>query len=142
MNLTQSQIKKDYSADIAKFVENGGQIKPAVNTNKAEFNHFNPDTALKNAERPSSHQNAVLRQRADNLNQKSYTPVAACKSCGTSERSVRSNLCLECDRRRAKAKMGVNKKTVLAVGAYLVNSKKTVEFVQGNKKYILKVEEV
>ena len=45
--MISNQIKPDYSADIAKFVANGGEIKTAVNTNKAEFNYCNADTVCK-----------------------------------------------------------------------------------------------
>ena len=107
-----TQIKPDYSEAVAQFVANGGQIKPAVNTNKAEFNYCNMDTVLQSAERPNSHQNHILRTRAEKQGLKSYKPVAPCRSCGTSERSVKSNICLECDRRRARAKTGLSLKNL------------------------------
>ena len=44
------KIKPDYSDAIAKFVANCGEIKSAVNTNKAEFNYCNADTVLQKAE--------------------------------------------------------------------------------------------
>ena len=137
-----TQIKPDYSEAVAKFVANGGQIKPAVNTNKAEFNYCNADTTLKSAERPNSHQNHVLRTRAEKQGLKSYKPVASCRSCGTSERSVKSNICLECDRRRARAKTGLSLKNLEAIGHYLLGKGESVEFTSGGKKYVLKVEVV
>lgn len=138
--MLNNQIKQDYSADITKFVANGGEIKTAVNTNKAEFNYCNADTVLQSAERPNSHQNAVLRKRAENRGFKSYTPVAPCRSCGTSERSVKSNICLECDRRRARFKTGLSLKNLEAVGHYLLGKGESIEFTSGGQKYILKVE--
>ena len=135
-----TQIKPDYSEVVAQFVKRGGQIKLAVNTNKAEFNYCNADTTLKSAERPNSHQNHILRTRAEKQGLKSYKPVAPCRSCGTSERSVKSNICLECDRRRARAKTGLSLKNLEAIGHYLLDKGKSVEFTSGGKKYVLKVE--
>ena len=137
-----TQIKPDYSEAVAKFVANGGEIKPAVNTNKAEFNYCNADTVLQSAERPNSHQNHILRTRAEKQGLKSYKPVAPCRSCGTSERSVKSNICLECDRRRARAKTGLSSKNLEAIGHYLLDKGKSVEFTSGGKKYVLKVKVV
>lgn len=79
-----TQIKPGYSDKIAEFVKNGGEIKQAVNTNKAEFNYCNADTVLQSAERPNSHQNHILRTRAEKQGLKSYKPVAPCRACGTS----------------------------------------------------------
>jgi hypothetical protein len=138
--MIRTQIKPDYSEAVANFVANGGQIKPAVNTNKAEFNYCNADTVLQSAERPNSHQNHILRTRAEKQGLKSYKPVAPCRSCGTSERSVKSNICLECDRRRARAKTGLNAKNLEAIGHYLLEKGESVEFTSGGKKYVLKVE--
>lgn len=140
--MLNNQIKQDYSADITKFVANGGEIKTAVNTNKAEFNYCNADTVLQSAERPNSHQNAVLRKRAENRGFKSYTPVAPCRSCGTSERSVKSNLCLECDRRRFRAKIGIAENKLAQVGEYILHNNMEFAFTSDGKKYVLKVEEV
>ncbi len=137
-----TQIKPDYSEAVAKFVANGGEIKLAVNTNKAEFNYCNADTVLQSAERPNSHQNHILRTRAEKQGLKSYKPVAPCRSCGTSERSVKSNICLECDRRRARAKTGLSLKNLEAIGHYLLGKGEAVEFTSGGKKYVLKVEVV
>ena len=136
------KIKPDYSDAIAKFVANGGEIKSAVNTNKAEFNYCNADTVLQSAERPNSHQNHILRTRAEKQGLKSYKPVAPCRYCGTSERSVKSNICLECDRRRARAKTGLSLKNLEAIGHYLLSKGEAVEFTSGGKKYVLKVEVV
>src|SRR5699024_9873957 len=111
-----TQIKPDYSDAVANFVAKGGQINPAENTNEAEFNYWNADTTLKSAERPNSHQNHVLRTRAEKQGLKSYKPVAPCKSCGTADRSVKSNICLECDRRRARAKTNMSVKSLEAIG--------------------------
>ena len=136
----ETKIKPDYSEAIAKFVKSGGQIKQAINTNKAEFNYCNADTAIKSAERPNSHQNHILRTRAEKSGLKSYKPVAPCKSCGTSERSVKSNACLECDRRRARSKTGLSAKHLEAIGHYLLANNEVVEFTSGGQKYILRVE--
>ena len=136
----ETKIKPDYSEAVAKFVKSGGQIKQAVNTNKAEFNYCNADTAIKSAERPNSHHNHVLRTRAEKSGLKSYKPVAPCKSCGTSERSVKSNACLECDRRRVRNKNGMSAKNIEAVGHYLLEKGESVEFTSGGQKYVLKVE--
>lgn len=138
--MINNQIKSDYSADVASFVKNGGVIVPAVNTNKAEFNYCNADTVVKSNENPSSHQNHILRTRAEKQGLKSYTPNAPCKSCGTSDRSVKSNICLECDRRRARAKTGMNAKNLEAIGHYLLEKRESVVFTSGGKKYVLKVE--
>lgn len=135
-----TQIKPDYSEAVAKFVANGGRIKPAVNTNKVEFNYCNADTTLKSAERPNSHQNHILRTRAEKQGLKSYKPVAPCRSCGTSERSVKSNICLECDRRRARAKTGLSLKNLEAIGHYLLSKNESIEFTSNGQKYVLKVE--
>ena len=135
-----TQIKPDYSDAVASFVAKGGQIKPAENTNKAEFNYCNTDTTLKSAERPNSHQNHVLRTRAEKQGLKSYKPVAPCKSCGTADRSVKSNICLECDRRRARAKTNMSVKSLEAIGHYLLGKGESVEFTSDGKKYVLKVE--
>ncbi|WP_162689709.1 hypothetical protein [Acinetobacter sp. CFCC 11171] len=135
-----TQIKPDYSEAVAKFVANGGRIKPAVNTNKAEFNYCNADTTFKSAERPNSHQNHILRTRAEKQGLKSYKPVAPCRSCGTSERSVKSNICLECDRRRARAKTGLSLKNLEAIGHYLLSKNESIEFTSNGQKYVLKVE--
>ena len=136
----ETKIKPDYSEAVAKFVKSGGQIKQAVNTNKAEFNYCNADTAIKSAERPNSHHNHVLRTRAEKSGLKSYKPVAPCKSCGTSERSVKSNACLECDRRRVRAKNGISTKNIEAVGHYLLEKGESVEFTSNGQKYVLKIE--
>ena len=134
------QIKQGYADAIAQYLARGGKITPAVNTNKAEFNYCNADTAVKSAERPNSHQNHILRTRAEKSGLKSYKPVAPCKSCGTSERSVKSNACLECDRRRVRAKNGISAKNIEAVGHYLLANNKVVEFTSGGQTYVLKVE--
>ena len=136
----ETKIKPDYSEAVAQFLANGGEIKQAVNTNKAEFNYCNVDTAVKSAERPNSHQNHILRTRAEKSGLKSYKPVAPCKSCGTSERSVKSNACLECDRRRVRAKNGMSAKNIEAVGHYLLEKGEPVEFTSGGQKYVLKIE--
>ena len=134
------KIKADYSSDIEQFLQNGGEIKSAENTNKAEFNYCNADTVLQSAERPNSHQNHILRTRAEKQGLKSYKPIASCGSCGTSERSVKSNICLECDRRRARAKTGLSVKNLEAIGHYLLDKGESVEFASNGQKYILKVE--
>lgn len=136
----ETKIKPDYSEAVAQFLANGGEIKSAVNTNKAEFNYCNADTTIKSAERPNSHQNHILRTRAEKQGLKSYKPVAPCRACGTSERSVKSNACLECDRRRARAKTGLSLKNLEAIGHYLLDKGESVEFTSGGQKYVLKVE--
>ena len=135
-----NRIKADYSSGVDEFIKRGGQIQSAVNTNKADFNYCNADTALKSAERTNSHQNHILRTRAGNKGLKSYTPVAPCKSCQTSDRSVKSNICLECDRRRARAKTGLSAKNLEAIGHYLLGKGESIEFASAGKKYVLKVE--
>lgn len=142
-------IKKDYSEEVAEFLKNGGEIKPAVNSKEPlkYSNSFLFDkprveeatgevgkTALK------SHQNADIRKRASNAGKKSYVPVTPCGSCGTSERSVRSNACLECDRRRFRLKTGASEKNMTAVAGYLVANNKTFTCTISGKKYILKAE--
>lgn len=138
--MINNQIKPDYSTEIAKFLAAGGTISPAVNTGKAEFNYCNADSAAESAKNPRSYKNNGLRTRARNLGSKSYTPVAPCNSCGTSERSVKSNACLECDRRRFRAKVGVNEDKLTQIGSYLLAQNKTCTFTSGGKKYVLKVE--
>lgn len=140
MNVS-TKIRADYSSDIAKFIKNGGVIKKAVNTNKCEFNHFNADMAAQNAEKPNSYQNAVLRKRAENKEKKSYVPVAPCRSCLTSERSVKSNACLECDRRRFRAKTQFNETKLSQIFEYLYQTKQSFLFKKDGKTFILKIEE-
>ncbi|WP_347473256.1 hypothetical protein ABEF86_08275 [Acinetobacter thermotolerans] len=127
-----AQIKPDYSDAIAEFVKNGGEIKQAVNTHKAEFN-FSVSTG-------GSKQNIPLRKAAEAKGLKTYTPFSPCEKCGTSERSTKTNACLECDRRRARAKTGLSLKNLEAVGHYLLDKGESVEFTSGGKKYVLKVE--
>lgn len=127
-----AKIKPDYSDAIAKFVKNGGEIKQAVNTNKAEFNFSVSTGGLK--------QNIQLRKDAEAKGLKTYVPAEACGKCNTSERSVKSNSCLECDRRRARAKTGLSLKNLEAVGHYLLGKGESIEFTSGGQKYILKVE--
>lgn len=83
-----------------------------------------------------------MRTRAEKQGLKSYKPVALCKSCGTSERSVKTNACLECDRRRARAKMTINESKIIQIGLTLLAQEKTITFTQSGKKYVLKVEEI
>lgn len=135
-----NHIKKDYSEAVAQFVKNGGVITQAVNTNKVEFNPFDADAAAINAAKPTSQKNLTLREQAEKSGLSSYKTVAPCQSCDTSERSVKSNACLECDRRRARAKTTVNKKNLEALGHYLLSKNEAVEFTSGGKKYVLKVE--
>ena len=127
-----AKIKPDYSDAIAKFVKNGGEIKQAVNTNKAEFNFPVSTGGLK--------QNIQPRKDAEATGLKTYVPAEACEKCSTSERSVKSNACLECDRRRARAKTGLGSKNLEAIGHYLLSKSEVVKFTSGGQKYILKVE--
>ena len=136
------KIKPDYSSEIENFLKSGGVITQAVNTNKVAFNQFNADQGALNAQKPNSHHNHVLRTRARNANLESYVPVAPCKSCGTSERSVRSNLCLECDRRRYRAKAGLSEKKLGEFAELLLKQNKAFSFTSGGKKYQLKIEEI
>ena len=136
-----NNIKKDYSQAIEKFVKNGGVISQAVNTNKVEFNGFNADAAAINAAKPTSQKNLTLREQAAKLGLPSYKPVSACQACSTSERSVKTNACLECDRRRARAKMTINESKMIQIGLTLLAQEKTITFTQNGKKYVLKVEE-
>ena len=127
-----TQIKPDYSEAVANFVKSGCQIKPAVNTNKADFNYPLSTGGLK--------QNIQLRKNAEAQGLKTYVPFSPCEKCNTSERSVKSNICLECDRRRARAKTGLSLKKLEAIGHYLLDKGESVEFTSGGKKYVLKVE--
>ena len=129
-----TQIKPDYSDAIAEFVKNGGEIKQAVNTNHVEWNFPISETGLK--------QNIPLRKAAEAKGLKTYTPFSPCEKCGTSERSTKTNACLECDRRRARAKTGLSLKNLEAVGHYLLDKGESVEFTSGGQKYVLKVEVV
>ena len=140
--MLNNQIKPSYSDAVAQFLANGGQIKQAENTNKADFNYCNAETVTKSAERPNSHQNHVLRTRAEKQCLKSYSPVAPCKLCETSERSVKSNLCLECDRRRVRAKTCMSAKNIEAMAHYLLAKNEVVEFTSNGQKYVLKGEVV
>ena len=127
-----AQIKPDYSDAIAKFVENGGEIKQAVNTNRVDFNFSVSTGGLK--------QNIPLRKDAEAKGLKTYSPFSPCEKCGTSERSTKTNACLECDRRRARAKTGLSLKNLEAVGHYLLEKGESVEFTSDGQKYVLKVE--
>ena len=127
-----AQIKPDYSDAIAEFVKNGGEIKQAENTHKAEFNFSVSTGGLK--------QNIQLRKDAEAKGLKTYVAFAACEKCGSFERSVKSNACLECDRRRARSKTGLSAKHLEAIGHYLLEKGESIEFTSGGQKYILKVE--
>ena len=127
-----TQIKPDYSDAIAKFVKNGGEIKQAVNTNRVDFNFSVSTGGLK--------QNIPLRKAAEAKGLKTYTPFSPCEKCGTSERSTKTNACMECDRRRARAKTGLSLKNLEAVGHYLLEKGESVEFTSNGQKYVLKVE--
>lgn len=127
-----TKIKPDYSEAVAKFLANGGEIKQAVNTNKAEFNFSVSTGGLK--------QNIQPRKDAEAKGLKTYVPAEACEKCSTSERSVKTNACLECDRRRARTKTGLSAKNLEAIGHYLLAKSEVVEFTSGGQKYILKVE--
>ena len=131
--MIRAQVKPDYSAEIAKYVANGGEIKRAVNTNKAEFN-FQIHSGGK--------QNIQLRKDAEAKGLKTYVPFAPCEKCNTLERSVKTNACIVCDRRRARAKTGLSIKNLQEVGHYLLGKGESIEFTSGGKKYVLKVEEV
>lgn len=131
--MIRAQVKPDYSAEIAKYVANGGEIKQAVNTNKAEFN-FQIHSGGK--------QNIQLRKDAEAEGLKTYVPFAPCEKCSTSERSVKTNACIVCDRRRARSKTGLSAKHLEAIGHYLLSKGESVEFTSCGKKYVLKVEEV
>lgn len=85
-------------------------------------------------------QNHILRKRAENQGMASYTPVAPCSKCKTSERSTKSNACLECDRIRMRKKMGVNEEKIAQVGAYLLERNEPFTFTSEGKEYALKVE--
>lgn len=142
MSNLNTNIKPDYSEAIAKFVANGGVIQQAENTNKADFNYFDADAAEKNKEKPNSSANHELRQKAEAKGLKKYSAYAPCKSCQTSIRSVATNACLECDRRRARKKFGVNARSLDQIGEYLLKQDKSHTFVSGGKTYTLKVEPV
>ena len=127
-----AQIKPDYSDAIAKFVKNGGEIKQAVNTNRVEFNFSVSTGGLK--------QNIPLRKAAEAKGLKTYAPFSPCEKCGTSERSTKTNACMECDRRRARSKTGLSVKHLEAIGHYLLEKGESVEFTSGGQKYVLKIE--
>lgn len=127
-----TQIKPDYSEKIAEFVKNGGEIKQAVNTNRVDFNFSVSTGGLK--------QNIPLRKAAEAKGLKTYAPFSPCEKCGTSERSTKTNACMECDRRRARAKTGLSLKNLEAVGHYLLDKGESIEFTSGGQKYVLKVE--
>ena len=128
----ETKIKPNYSEAVAQFLANGGEIKQAENTHKAEFNFSVSIGGLK--------QNIQLRKDAEVKGLKTYVPFAACEKCSTFERSVKSNACLECDRRRARAKTGLSVKNLEAIGHYLLDKGESVEFTSGGQKYVLKVE--
>lgn len=128
----ETKIKPNYSETVAQFLANGGEIKQAENTHKAEFNFSVSTGGLK--------QNIQLRKDAEVKGLKTYVPFAACEKCSTFERSVKSNACLECDRRRARAKTGLSVKNLEAIGHYLLDKGESVEFTSGGQKYVLKVE--
>lgn len=128
----ETKIKPNYSEAVAQFLANGGQIKQAENTHKAEFNFSVSTGGLK--------QNIQLRKDAEVKGLKTYVPFAACEKCSTFERSVKSNACLECDRRRARAKTGLSVKNLEAIGHYLLDKGESVEFTSGGQNYVLKVE--
>lgn len=128
----ETKIKPDYSEAVAQFLANGGEIKQAENFHKAEFNFSVSTGGLK--------QNIQLRKDAEVKGLKTYVPFAACEKCSTFERSVKSNACLECDRRRARAKTGLSVKNLEAIGHYLLDKGESVEFTSGGQKYVLKVE--
>ncbi|WP_347460967.1 hypothetical protein ABEF79_05905 [Acinetobacter sp. ANC 7454] len=133
LKMIGSRIKPDYSAEIEKFLKCGGEIKPAVNSNNVEWNFPLSQGGLK--------QNIQLRKEAEAKGLKTYVPFSPCEKCGTSERSVASNACLECDRRRARSKTGLSRKHLEAIGHYLLEKNETVTFTSGGKKYVLKIEE-
>lgn len=130
--MLETQIKPDYSKEVAQFLANGGQIQQAVNTNKAEWNFPISGTGLK--------QNIPLRKRAEQLGLKTYAPFEACHKCGTSERSTKTNACIVCDRNRSRVKNGLKLKNLQGVGVYLLEKNETVEFTSNGQKYVLKVE--
>jgi len=134
------KIKQDYSAEVEKYLAAGGQIKEAENTNKVEFNYFDADAAEKNKEKANSSVNQQKRKDAQDQGLKVYTTYSPCKSCRTSIRSVATNACMECDRRRAKNRYGVNSRSLDQIGEYLVKQNKAHTFTSGGKTYILKVE--
>lgn len=128
----ETKIKPNYSEAVAQFLANGGEIKQAENTHKSEFNFSVSTGGLK--------QNIQLRKDAEVKGLKTYVPFAACEKCSTFERSVKSNACLECDRRRARAKTGLSVKNLEAIGRYLLDKGESVEFTSGGQTYVLKVE--
>lgn len=129
-----AHIKPDYSDAIAEFLAKGGEIKQAENTHKAEFNFSVSTGGLK--------QNIPLRKEAEVKGLKTYAPFSPCEKCGTSERSTRTNACMECDRRRARAKTGLSVKNLEAIGHYLLGKGESIEFTSDGQKYVLKVEEI
>lgn len=111
-------------------------------SNMIQKNHLGEVVNFTKEVKPNNHHNAVLRKRAENKGEKSYAPVAPCKACKTSERSVKSNICLECDRRRAKEKMIISASSLIKVGEHLVTGSKEISFFHNGKQYILQAVEV
>lgn len=127
-----SQIKQGYADAIAQYLASGGKITPAVNSSKAPS--FNPNLPAGGLE------NFQLRKEAEQKGLKSYSTLVQCEKCNTSERSVKTNACLACDRRRARSKTGLSDKTLQDVGLYLLDSGKSIEFTSGGQTYVLKIE--
>lgn len=125
-----AHIKKDYSAEIEQFLANGGEVKQAVNSNQVEFN---PKRNL---------QNVQPRKEAERKGLTTYVPFEPCEKCGTSERSVKTNACIACDRRRARARTGLTSERLQGIGHYLLEKNEQIEFTSNGKKYVLKVEEI
>lgn len=127
-----SQIKQGYAEAIEDFLANGGKITPAVNSSKAaDFNPNLPGGGLENFQ---------LRKKAEQQGLKSYSTFMPCEKCNTSERSVKTNACLACDRRRSRLKTGLSDKTLQDVGIYLLDSGRSIEFTSGGQTYVLKIE--
>lgn len=127
-------VKQGYSLEIEKYLKQGGVINQAENTNKAEFNF--------QVSQGGNKKNIAIRKEAEKNGLKTYTPFEPCEKCNTSERSVKTNLCLCCDRRRARARTKLSTKNLQDVGVYLLGLNRSIEFTSDGKKYVLKVEEI
>lgn len=139
--MLDNRIKKSYAEEIEGFVAAGGVIAAAENTNQVKFNYHDADAAERSKSKLDSVVNQEAREKAANAKLVSYKTYAPCKLCLTSERSVKTNVCLECDRRRARVKFGVNSRSLDQIGDYLVKQGKSHTFISGGKEYKLKVEE-
>lgn len=129
------QIKENYSRDISTFVENGGKIRKAVNTNKVSWNGL---TDQEKCVRETREMRATALAKGDKV----YRTIMPCKHCSTFERSTKTNLCLVCDRRRNKLKQKPMTDSQLFTLANLLLESGSQTVVIEGKKYSLAVTEI